>query len=242
MISKTQIKYIQSLFQKKFRDETGHYVVEGPKMVSEAIANRRSDIVEIFTLSSWVAEGDVHNLRINEISEVEMKRISSLVTPPQVLAILRKPLWVKPAAFEGITVVLDSIQDPGNLGTIIRTADWFGVKQIVCSEGTADCFNPKVIQSTMGSIFRMQIFYEDIISLFDAQPSTAVLAASLEGTALKKDEKWDNVFLVIGNESAGIRKEIQARADRKLLIPRMGHAESLNASVATGILLYALTT
>lgn len=242
MLSKTQVKYIQSLFQKKFRDEHGHYVVEGPKMVEEALAQRPQDILHIYALSSWVTESDVHAFKIEEIDEHEMKKISSLVSPPPALAVLKKPVWTRPASFKGITLVLDTIQDPGNMGTIIRTADWFGVRNIVCSEGTVDCYNPKVVQSTMGAIFRMQIFYEDIMNFLDAHPRQPILAASLEGQPLKAGEKWDDAFLVIGNESSGIRPALQERATRKLLIPRHGETESLNAAVATGIFLYALTT
>jgi TrmH family RNA methyltransferase len=242
MLSKTQVKYIQSLVQKKLRDEHGHYVVEGPKMVEEALQQRPQDILHVYALDNWVSSMDVRAFRIEQLEEHEMKKISSLSTPPSALAILRKPSWQRPDAFDGLTLVLDTIQDPGNLGTIIRTADWFGVKNIVCSEGTVDCFNPKVVQSTMGSLFRMPVFYEDIMELVASHPGVPVLAASLEGSPLAPGEKWDDAFLVIGNESAGIRKELQARASRKLLIPRIGEAESLNAAVATGILLYAMTT
>ena len=211
-------------------------------MVSEALTQCKNDIQNIYALESWVTEQDVASIKVTEIDPGTMKKISSLATPPQVLAILKKPVWTRPLAFKGLTIILDTIQDPGNLGTIIRTADWFGVKNIVCSEGSVDCYNPKVIQSTMGSIFRMQVFYEDIVNLVKAHPSSAVLAASLEGTPLYEDEKWSDLFLVIGNESAGIRQEIQQIASRKVLIPRLGNAESLNAAVATGILLYELTT
>jgi RNA methyltransferase, TrmH family len=242
MLSKTQVKYIQSLLLKKFRDEYGEYIVEGPKMVSEALSQSRDDIQNIYAHESWVTEQDVSAIKITEISEDEMKKISSLSTPPPVLAVLRKPVWNRPETFEGLTLLLDTIQDPGNLGTIIRTADWFGVKHIVCNKGSADCYNPKVIQSTMGSIFRMQIFYEDIVTVIETHPSKPVLAASLEGKALTREEKWGDAFLVIGNESGGIGPEILAKANRKILIPRKGNAESLNAAVATGILLYELTT
>lgn len=211
-------------------------------MVQEALSHRSDDIKHIYALDSWITESISDNIRIEGITEDEMKRISGLSTPSNVLAILEKPVWVRPSAYKGITLLLDTIQDPGNLGTIIRTADWFGVKHIICSEGSVDCFNPKVIQSTMGSIFRMNLFYEDIMKFIDANAGIPVLAASLHGKPLEENEQWKDLFLVIGNESGGIRKEILDKASRKLLISRRGEAESLNAAVATGILLYALTT
>jgi TrmH family RNA methyltransferase len=146
-----------------------------------------------------------------------------------------------PPVWEGLTLVLDGIQDPGNLGTIIRTADWFGVRHIICGVGTADCYNPKVIQSTMGSIFRVSLFYEDLNSFLARNRGITIAATSLDGEPLRPSEKWESLFLVIGNESQGVQKEILDMADRKILIPRTGHGESLNAAVATGIVLYELT-
>lgn len=242
MLSKTQVKYIQSLYHKKFRDELGRYVVEGPKMVTEALLHATADIEQIYALDSWVAEQPLKGIPITEITTSEMARITALQSPSPALAVLRKPQWERPSAVSGITIVLDTIQDPGNLGTIIRTAEWFGVQQVVCSEGTADCFNPKVIQSTMGSIFRVPVFYEDIMEWVRNHQDIPLLAASLEGKPLDPSMRSKDMALVIGNESAGIRPDLQALATHKCLIPRHGQAESLNAAVATGIMLYALTT
>jgi len=242
MLGKTQVKYIQSLSHKKFRDELGQYVVEGPKMVEEAILERPQDLLHVFATEAWVTPSDLRSFRIEGITPQDMERISSLASPTTVLAILRKPVWTMPDRFSGLTLVLDTIQDPGNLGTIIRTADWFGVKNILCSTGTADCFNPKVIQATMGSLYRTNVFYLDILETLKHHREIPVLAASLEGRPLVPGETWENAFLVIGNESTGIRPELHERATRRLLIPRSGGAESLNAAVAAGILLYALTT
>jgi TrmH family RNA methyltransferase len=242
MLSKTQVKYIQSLFHKKFRDELGHFVVEGPKMVEEAIRERPQDLLHVYAREGWVTGTDLHGIRIEEIGDHEMKKISSLVTPAPALAVLRKPAWTMPERFSGLTLVLDAIQDPGNLGTIIRTADWFGVRNLLCGEGTVDCFNPKVVQASMGSLFRTEVFYTDIRDTLLHHPGVPVLASSLEGSPLEKGERWEDAFLVIGNESTGIRPEIRDMATRRLLIPRSGGAESLNAAVAAGILLYALTT
>jgi RNA methyltransferase, TrmH family len=242
MLSKTQAKYIQSLFHKKFRDEHGRFIVEGPKMVSEAILHAPQDIEQIYVLSSWITEMDVSNIPITEVPAFEMEKISSLSTASPALAILRKPVLQRPAPVNGITLVLDTIQDPGNLGTIIRTAEWFGVQQIICSEGTADCYNPKVIQATMGSIFRMPVFYEDIMEWVGQLKDIPVLAASLDGKPMKPGRPGKDLVVIVGNESAGIRPALQAMATQRWLIPRHGEAESLNAAVATGIMLYALTT
>jgi TrmH family RNA methyltransferase len=144
-------------------------------------------------------------------------------------------------AFPGITLLLDAIQDPGNLGTIIRTADWFGIKNMVCGDGCVDCYNPKVIQSTMGSIFRVNMIYRDLSTFLDQWPGIPVLAGSLEGSLLKETKQEKQAFLVIGNESRGISEGILQRATVKVRIPGGGDTESLNASVATGILLYWLT-
>ncbi len=242
MLSKTQAKYIQSLSHKKFRDEHGRFIVEGPKLVSEAILHARADIEQIYALSSWITEMDVSSIPITEVPAFEMEKISSLSTASPALAILRKPVQQRPAVVSGITLVLDTIQDPGNLGTIIRTAEWFGVQQIICSEGTVDCYNPKVIQSTMGSIFRMPVFYEDIMEWVAQLKDIPVLATSLDGEPMKPGRPGKDLVVIIGNESAGIRPALQAMATQRWLIPRHGDAESLNAAVATGIMLYALTT
>ncbi len=245
MLSKTQIKYIQSLFHKKFREEYGQFIVEGPKMAEEAIALSPSDIINIYACSDWIDwNNSIHQNLIQKIVEVsvqEMEKLSSLHTPSNVLVVLRKPMVKLPQTWEGITLLLDGIQDPGNLGTIIRTADWFGVKNLVCGAGTADCYNPKVIQSTMGSIFRATIFYEDLNSFLAQNSSIPVIATSLDGVPLGPDEKWKNAFVVIGNESKGIQQSILAGAAKRIFIPRIGEAESLNAAVAAGIILYELT-
>jgi TrmH family RNA methyltransferase len=245
MLSKTQVKYIQSLFHKKFREEHGQFIVEGPKMAEEAIVLSSRNIINIYACSDWIERNlDIHSdltQKIVEVSEAEMEKISSLHTPSNSLVVLRKPALLAPAVWKGFTLLLDGIQDPGNLGTIIRTAEWFGVEHVICGTGTADCFNPKVIQSTMGSIFRMKLYYEDLNSFLSVNSSVPVLATSLEGQSLKRDEKWEDAFVVIGNESQGIQDAILKKAARKILIPGSGRAESLNAAVAAGIILYELT-
>lgn len=245
MLSKTQVKYIHSLFHKKFREEHGQFIVEGPKMAEEAIALSSRDIINIYACRDWIERNlDIHSdltQKIVEVSDLEMGKISSLHTPSNSLVVLRKPALQAPAEWKGLTLLLDGIQDPGNLGTIIRTAEWFGVEHVICGTGTADCYNPKVIQSTMGSIFRMKLFYEDLNGFLALNSNVPVLATSLEGEPLKRSEKWEDAFVVIGNESQGIQDAVLKKASRKILIPGTGRAESLNAAVATGIILYELT-
>ena len=143
---------------------------------------------------------------------------------------------------DGPILMLDTIQDPGNLGTIIRTADWFGFKHILCSPGTADCFNPKVIQSTMGSIFRVNIRYADLFKTIEEHPQIPVWITSLEGNDIRQLKPVDNVFLVVGNESKGVHPDIEKKADQKVFIPGLGNAESLNAAVAAGIMMFWIKT
>ncbi len=245
MLSKTQVKYIQSLFHKKFREESGQYIVEGPKMASEAISHATDLIEHIYACPEWFTsyDGDLGLLheKATRITEMEMEKISGLQTPSDVAVVLKKTVIEPPDSWKGISLLLDGIQDPGNLGTIIRTADWFGVKNIICGTGTADCYNPKTVQSTMGSIFRMNMFYLELDVFLEQESSIPILASSLDGSPLEKDEKWEDVFIVIGNESQGIRERILNKATRRIFIPGGGHAESLNAAVAAGIILYELT-
>ena len=245
MLSKTQAKYIQSLVHKKFREQYGQYIIEGPKLLSEAMTANHTSIRNIYAYPEWLEKNEFLTLQkgidIIPVSEDEMKKISALSTPGPVLAILQMPQKPVVNAFPGITLLLDAIQDPGNLGTIIRTADWFGIKNIVCGDGCVDCYNPKVIQSTMGSIFRVNMIYNDLSAFLDQWPGIPVLASSLDGSLLKETKQEKQAFLVIGNESRGISQGILQRATVKVRIPGGGDTESLNASVATGILMYWLT-
>jgi TrmH family RNA methyltransferase len=244
MLSKAQVKYIQSLGQKKFRDESGQFLVEGTKIIKELIVEQPQLIKAVYALPAWISANEQllqsAQIMADEASEQDMEKISGLPSPSEVIAIMIKPVLKIPEG-KGIILLLDGIQDPGNLGTIIRTADWFGVKQIVCGWGTADCYNPKVVQSTMGSVFRVNIIYEDIKVFIAAYPKLPVVASSLDGKPIHKASKPKDMLLVIGNESKGVQKSIEELATNKVLIPGFGKAESLNAAVATGILLHHFT-
>ncbi|HLK31432.1 MAG TPA: TrmH family RNA methyltransferase, partial [Puia sp.] len=159
MLTKSQAKYIQSLSQKKFRDEEHAFVAEGPKIINELLDAGNVELIQLFALKDWESRKEI---AMNIISEKELERISFLQTPNEVLGIFKKPVFGKHDFSGKISLMLDGIQDPGNLGTIIRTSDWFGIDNIICSKDSADVFNPKVVQSTMGSIARVQVIYEDI--------------------------------------------------------------------------------
>jgi RNA methyltransferase, TrmH family len=179
---------------------------------------------------------------VTEVLEHELARISALSTPNQVLAIVKIPEpQPVPEELTGFVVALDGIQDPGNLGTIIRTCDWFGVHAIFCSEDCADLYNNKVIQATMGSFMRVNLFYTPLAGLLLRQKNTPVYAAMLNGEPVSGIKKTEKGILVIGNESRGIRPDLQPFCTHQISIEKKGGAESLNAAVACGILLSVLT-
>ena len=240
MLVKQKIKYIQSLGQKKFRDETGLFVAEGPKLISELLEGRTAVIEEIYGLRDWIDQQKniPAGIHVMEIKEPELEKISQLSTPNKVIAVARQYEAVAPIIVKDrITLALDTIQDPGNMGTIIRIADWFGISQIVCNNGTADVYNPKTIQSTMGSIARVNVYYTDLAAWLSAQKDIRIYAAALEGQDIGSMKQIKEGILVIGNESKGISDTIMHLANVKITIPKKGKAESLNAALATGIIL-----
>ncbi|MBL7724249.1 MAG: RNA methyltransferase [Chitinophagaceae bacterium] len=243
MLVKSKIKYIQSLGQKKFRDEAGVFIAEGPKIVQELLKADPSTVKEVYGVKEWINEnkkllGQTGNV---EISETDLEKISHLKTPNKVLAVVNQFSGGVIDAKDRITLALCDIQDPGNLGTIIRIADWFGVGQVICSEDSADVYNPKVIQSTMGSIARVKVFYTDIKKWLSDQRGTNIYATVLDGEDITQMKKIKQGIILIGNESKGISPEILQLANDRVTIPNKGKAESLNAAVATGIVLSHLT-
>jgi len=239
MLSKSKVKYIQTLGQKKFRDQEGLFIAEGPKIITDLLECAPAKIKAIYAVPEWINENKQLNtsIEITEIAATDLEKISQLKTPNQVLAVLE--YFQLPTTIQTenkITLVLDGIQDPGNLGTIIRIADWFGVEQIVCSNESADVYNPKVVQSTMGSIARVKVFYTDLVEFLHNQQTT-IYATALEGQDINSIEKLKEGIIVFGNESKGISKEIMNLATNKITIPKKGKAESLNAGVAAGVVL-----
>lgn len=247
MLVKSQVKYIQSLSQKKLREQEGVFVAEGPKIINELLGTPSVRLKQIFATEAWVNSHEqlmnlVDNNQITIISPSELLRISALTTPNEVLGIFQKPVFNNPVSAHGcISILLDTIQDPGNLGTILRCADWFGINQVICSEECADAFSNKVVQSTMGSISRVQVLYADLASFVEEYREIPVYAAVLDGADLYKMSKITEGMILIGNESKGIRPGLLSSSVHKITIPRKGKAESLNAPVATGIILSHLT-
>ncbi|MCU0379789.1 MAG: RNA methyltransferase [Chitinophagaceae bacterium] len=246
MLLKSRIKYIQSLAHKKSRQEAGEFAVEGPKLMEEFLHAGPSQINVIYALEPWVEANKsllkkIPQDQVQVISEQDLERISSLQTPNQVLGLVRKPAnQTAPQLIEKPVLVLDTIQDPGNLGTMIRTADWFGLEHIVCSHGCADCFNPKVVQSTMGSILRVRISYTDLEPWIRTLGQVPVFATTLEGRNLFSMKPIEAGLILIGNESRGLDPALASLATEQVTIPRKGSAESLNAAVAAGIVLAVL--
>ena len=241
MFSKSTVKYIQSLQHKKFRDEEGVFVAEGPKLVKELLDGGIFTCRNIYALAEWPADSkNIHQFSVEIIKDFELEKISSLSKPNQVLAVFeQKKATASPVLKNKITLALDDIQDPGNLGTIIRIADWFGIENIACSLKTADMYNSKVVQSTMASLQRVNLIYTDIERWLKEQ-SVPKYAATLNGEPLSNFSSLKEGILIIGNESKGISDAVMKLADKKITIPRIGEAESLNAAVATGIMVYEI--
>jgi TrmH family RNA methyltransferase len=240
MITKNQVKYIQSLGQKKSRDIENRFIAEGPKLVNELLIAENCRIVQLLALKDWMDENPNagNNTEVIEISDSELEKISQLTTPNQVLAVIEKIQWKNDPEIKGnVSLALDTIQDPGNMGTIIRLADWFGIKNIFCSTDCADVYSPKVVQSSMGSISRVRVEYTDILSWLTENNDVCIYAAVLNGRDITKMEKISEGIIVIGNESKGINTEMLRLANVQITIPGKGKAESLNAAVATGIIL-----
>lgn len=240
MLSKSEVKYIQSFSQKKFRQQENVFIAEGPKIIEEALNSPVTKVKKIFAVADWV-ETHLKNDQQTEIvtiTDADLERISQLKTPNKVAALIEIP---GSEGFrlnqEKLVLALDGIQDPGNMGTILRIADWFGVNQIICSNDCADIYNSKVVQATMGSIFRTEVFYTSLTEWLGEQKDVIIYGAALDGYPLKSFNPVNSGVLVIGNESRGIRPDVMQHVTQKITIERTGAAESLNAAVATGIIL-----
>ena len=235
MLTAHKIKILQSLDKKKFRQKYNLFLVEGNKTIKE-IPNSHYKIHDIYSVAP--TELSAGNLITTEISEADLKKISFLQHPKDSVAVCE----LKEESIEqetGVQLILDGIQDPGNLGTIIRLADWFGISQIICSEDTADFYNPKVIQASMGSFLRVNIVYRDLENYLSTN-STSIIGTDMHGTDFY-DFKFPAQFnLVLGNEGNGIRPEIENLLTDKITIPRFGKSqatESLNVAMSAGIIL-----
>ncbi|RYD81205.1 MAG: RNA methyltransferase [Sphingobacteriales bacterium] len=243
MLSKPQIKLIASLEQKKFRRELGLFVAEGAKIAQEILQSSLK-VTNLYAAGNWLRENHhfYKNLDANIVHEVgdrEMKSISFLSTHSPVLLLVQipEPSAYIPLSKNALSLGLQSIRDPGNLGTIIRLADWYGLEQVFCSEDCADVYSPKTIQATMGSISRVKIQYTDLLELLDENRIDSFAATPSGETDIHTLEAKPPGILLIGNESAGLSEALLAKATYGVKISRFGEAESLNAAIATGILL-----
>jgi TrmH family RNA methyltransferase len=233
-VSKNQQKLVNSLKNKKYRYKNGLFVVEGIKVIKEFLNSSYRlhslfSIADIFTLE---------NKTVNIISPEELKSISFLTTPQVAVGVFHikknKPLKVK-----SLTLALDGVRDPGNLGTIIRMCDWFGIKKIICSLDTVDCYNPKVVQASMGSLSRVKIYYDDLLEVIK-KTNLPVYAADIDATSIYNSEINQKSILVMGSESHGISDKLRSCVDQTISIPQFGknkQTESLNVAMATSIIL-----
>lgn len=243
MLSKSQIRYITALKQKKFRKLHGAFVVEGSKSVAEFI-HSEYEVQSLFITPDTLAKMDKipQNIEFFEISEDELRKISNLTTPQGVLAVVRIPDDVQNDQLlarqggnkPGFTLVLDDVQDPGNLGTIIRTADWFGIDTVICSVGSVDAYNPKTVQASMGSLARLRVLYVDLATLF-ASSSQKVFGAVLDGKSIYEVDFGQQGYILLGNEGKGISPKIQSFIQQPVTIPRSGGAESLNVAITAAL-------
>lgn len=233
MISKSQIKLITGLNRKKYRDTHGLFVAEGPKVIRELL-DEGMTLAGLFTTvpEEWA------DMQLTEISQEELKKISFLSTPHQSLALFKIPQFQAPH-LSGLSVALDALRDPGNLGTIIRLCDWFGIRHLICSLDTADCYNPKVVQASMGSLARVQVHYLDLED-FLKNSSLPVYGGFMDGASVYTEQLPETAILVLGNEANGISAEIESLVTHRISIPRFGNVrktESLNVATAGAILL-----
>ena len=233
-VSHNEIKYVRSLQQKKFREEFGVFVVEGEKMVQEALESG-FEVEKVY--------------RREEVGEKAMERLSAMSTPSPVVAVVKMPEWSLASAAgehgaagqgqaKGLCLALDSVRDPGNLGTILRIADWFGIDCIFASPDSADVFNPKVVQASMGAIFRKKLIYCDLSSLCESWASSGkkVFGTFLEGADIYAENLPSEGLIIMGNEANGISPEVAAKVTDRITIPSFcGGAESLNVAVATAV-------
>ncbi len=241
MISRTRIKWIKSLEMRKYRLQEKAFVAEGPKLVGELLPY--STPLYIAATKDWL-DANRHLLRavkeVDEVSQTELERASLLRTPQSVLAVM--PIHERRLDISSLqkklVIALDSVQDPGNLGTILRIADWFGIHEVLCSEGTADVYNPKCVQSCMGALARVKVFYCNLPEVL-GQVEMPVFGTFLDGTDIYKEELSQQGIIVMGNEGNGISQPVAKLVNRRLYVPNYPKGslttESLNVAVATGI-------
>ncbi|MBE0651877.1 MAG: RNA methyltransferase [Bacteroidales bacterium] len=247
MISKAKIKFLQSLRQNKFRKEYNVFLAEGNINVCDFLKGSLT-VKEVYGTSEWIGKnkGLLKNTSFEEVSSAELERITALKNPSEVVALIEKPAYTLPdlTQLQNYLLALDDLRDPGNLGTIIRTADWFGIQDIVCSGETVDAFNPKVVQATMGSLARVRVHYTSLEEYFGRKPADLkIYGATLSGVPFETVSKPGKGILLIGSEAHGISQTLYPFIDEQIRIPSAPNsgAESLNAAVATALVCYEFT-
>lgn len=236
MLSKAKIKFIKSLQLKKYRKQEQCFVVQGAKSVQELIASDFEVVMLLGTPDFLSAHRPAGKVEVDEVTEKELVGLSEFQSNDTALAVAKmKPNDPVKVGTGEFALVLDDIRDPGNLGTIIRTADWFGITRIIASDETADVYNPKVISATMGSFTRVEIFYTDLEDYLSGVKHK-VYGAYLDGSDVHRMSFGEEGLILIGNESRGISPSLERYVTDKVTIPRYGHAESLNAAIATAVI------
>lgn len=247
-LSNQQVKHIRSLHRKKFRNKENQFIVEGVKIVDEVVRSQLSVELLVLTPTNENLQNVYPNLPAAITDEKTFAKLSNQTNAAGVLAVVNKPDYsFSPDELGQLTLMLDDINDPGNLGTILRTADWFGIQHIICSEETVDLYNPKTIQSTMGSIARVKVFYLDLpATLAQLTDQFNIMGLFMQGEPVDTQKSNKKSIIVTGNEANGISKSVQPYIHTKVSIPRFSNKnqtspESLNASIATSIVCYELT-
>lgn len=238
-LSKSKLKYIRSLKEKKYRTEYGTFVAEGNKLIKDLLPYMKCQL--LVATPDFLNEAEISNIEeVVEVNDNQLAQVSFLQHPQQALAVFYQPQVKENININGqLILALDGIQDPGNLGTIVRLADWYGIKHIFCSMDTADIYNPKVVQATMGALARVNIHYVDLIRFLDAHDHIPVYGTFLDGDDMYEQDITSDGIIVMGNEGNGIRPDVEKRVTRKLYIPNYPKgnitSESLNVAIATAI-------
>lgn len=238
MATNLQIKFIKSLQLKKNRYESKQYVCEGVKIVEELVQFNSSHIDCIYATETWAAQNKFKNIAIDICSQKDLEKMSGLSTAPEVLALVNFSINPNIQIHPIINLYLDQISDPGNLGTIIRTADWYGLNTVFISKNCVDKYSPKVIQAAMGSHFRVQVIEINFQDLIRTHRFESIYATAMSGINLNEISTDKSTLVVMGSESHGVSEDIFALCHHRLTIPSFGTTESLNVSVATGIILH----
>lgn len=233
-LSKAQIKWLRSLQLKKFREAEGLFVVEGEKMVLEGLAAKEMKLEMLISAADYELKATFPPERHFTANTTQLEQISTLKTPNKLVAVFRQSTL--PFPDKGLIIALDDVQDPGNMGTILRLADWFGATGILCSPNTVDCYNPKVVQASMGAIFRIPVNYCNLPEKL-TELKLPVYGALLYGDNYSKVTYPEDLVVLMGNEGNGISESVKNTISQAVTIPRFGEAESLNVAMATAILL-----